>query len=649
MKLWKNFSLEKKSISRQDNIKDIMSFKSTNLINHVKKNMPIKKVTFESKKSSKNSLSSSFSDDAKNPEQNQKIQDETENEKNAKTIQINLAQKKFNDMKILSSSDLFSNNKEKKLKNVYPTISNFNSQKKDNLFKIKIKKPKSQSNYNNNSILHKWTENINKLLHKSLKKTKKDIIQILKKHKIKNIKKIFKKKNELRINNSTSPTQNNLDIINSTKTRNNLDLNSNITSPLKNAYTYNSYSRPNNYISSDQYTESSISSRSMYNNYKYDYYNRNNRNYNYLNRYDKNYKRKINYKEYMKDEHILNNKWKKKLGILNREIKYGPDLLSNSNFQYNTIKDEINLISEGVHYYKISLFGKEDLLNAFNNKDLYSQIKINKTLEETCALLSMIPKIILKDYYIHCDKFISLPEPRKEYLFNKVINNETECFSDNIKLLFKIVNFIKACFEVYVQLSNQVDEEMLIAKNDFEILRIIFAKSRYYIGNLTNFVNNMLKDFYFDKNLIKKSKPILNEIKERLRDEKKSIYDYNYTIKSQKNEKKKGRKNIYYISRNYKKGNNLNKMSNNLNLQNDEYFQKLIRVKKALDNSEIKNITDDIRFKNLGLAVGKPMGLIFSPLMTKMLKYIKKDKREKIIALRSTEKFFPKDHVEKEK
>ena len=99
MKLWKNFSLEKKSISRQDNIKDIMSFKSTNLINHVKKNMTIKKVTFESKKSSKNSLSSSFSDDAKNPEQNQKIQDETENEKNAKTIQINVAQKKFNDMK----------------------------------------------------------------------------------------------------------------------------------------------------------------------------------------------------------------------------------------------------------------------------------------------------------------------------------------------------------------------------------------------------------------------------------------------------------------------------------------------------------------------------------------------------------------------
>ena len=368
-----------------------------------------------------------------------------------------------------------------------------------------------------------------------------------------------------------------------------------------------------------------------------------------MNRYDKNYKRKINYKEYMKEEHILDNKWKKKLGILNNEIKYGPDLLLNSNFQYNTIRDEINLITDGAHYYKISLFGNEDLLNAFNNINLHSQITINKTLEESCALLSLIPKIILKDYYIHCDKFISLPEPKKEYLFNRIINNETDCFNDNIRLLLRIVNFIRACFEVYIQLCNQVDEEMIIAKNEFEILRIIFAKSRYYIGNLTNFAKNMLKDFYFDKNLIKKSKPILNEIKERLRDERRSIYDYNLNIQTQKNEKKKERKNMFYLSRNIKRENHINRMTNNFNLQNDEYFQKLIRVKKALDNKEINNFTNDIRFKKLGLSVGKPMALIFSPLMTKMMKYIKKDSREKIIALRSTEKFFPKDHIDKEK
>ena len=66
----------------------------------------------------------------------------------------------------------------------------------------------------------------------------------------------------------------------------------------------------------------------------------------------------------------------------------------------------------------------------------------------------------------------------------------------------------------------------------------------------------------------------------------------------------------------------LNIISNNLNLQNDEYFQKIIRIRKALDNSEIKTFTDDMRLKKLGLNVGKPMALIFSPLMTKIMKLL---------------------------
>ena len=217
-------------------------------------------------------------------------------------------------------------------------------------------------------------------------------------------------------------------------------------------------------------------------------------------------------------------------------------------------------------------------------------------------------------------------------------------------MLYKVVNFLRASFEVYNQLVNQVDEEMHIIKSEFETLRTIFEKCRYYVGNLTNFVNNMLKDYNFDKKLIKKGKPILNNMKERLKDDNTSIYDIHYYNTTKKNEKKKNSTNKYYISKKYKKEVNLNTMSNNLNLQGDEYLQKTIRIKKALDNSEIKNFTDEIRLKKLGLAVGKPMALIFSPLMSKMLKYIKKDSREKIIALRSTEKFFPiKENEEEDK
>ena len=633
MKLkWKNFSLEKKVISKQDNMKEIMSFKSSKLINKANantKNKILNKKSIEITKSLNNSFSSTSFDIDENIQKSKRNKDNT----NIKTIQMNLAKNKFNDIKLISttlSSDFYHPKKKEEIKKTFPTISNTRLKQKKFLSKLKLKKvnPNSQLNYNSNSILNKWRENIDKLFYKSLKKTKKDILQVLQKHKIKNIKKIIKTRNLCK----TTPTLKE-------------DTNSQNDDNLFNTQINYNY-RPNNYINSEQYTESSLSSRSVnINKFEYNRYNNNP----YSKGYDKNYRRKINYKEYMKEENILNINWKKKLGILNAEIKYGSGLLSNLNFQYNTIRDEINLITDGIHYYKISIFGNEDLLNAFNNKDLFSQININKTLEESCALLSLIPKIILKEYYVYCDKFISLPEPKKEYLFNKVITNETEWFNDNILLLYKIVNFIKASFAVYVQLVNQIEEEMLIARNEFEILKNIFEKCRYYIGNLTNFANNMLKDYYFDKNLIKKCKPILNEIKERLKDENKTIYDFNL-YKNKKSEKKKEIKNKYYISsKNNKIKSKLNIMANNFNFQNDEFFQKVIRVKKALDNSEINNYTDAIRLKKLGLNVGKPMALIFSPLMTKMLKYIRKDYREKIIALRSTEKFFPSKEEDEDK
>ena len=646
MKLWKKFNISEKSENKQDSTKEILSLKPLKFINNTKLNLDDK--IFKSKKSLK-SLSKSYSSSSLDLGG-----DETEKSKrhlkdiDKKKIKINLADKKFDDMRIISttlSSDFFGNKKRNmrisNMKTMYPTLPN--NKIKNKTFNIKLKKiqkKKSPPNYNSNSILNRWTDDINKLFTQSLKKAKKEMVQILRSHKLRSIQKKFKTRNITNFNKVTN--ENNNEMINSintfkTKSGQNNDLE--ISTPLNNIYnTYANYSRQKENTNSEHNTKSNVSSKSNNKNENDENKKNNNNNINNNKENEKNYQRKINYRNYIKDENILNTKWKKKLGILNLEIKYGGSLLSDLGFQYSTIRDEINLISDGIHYFKISLFGKEDLLNAFNNKDLYSQIHINKTLEETCALLSLIPKIILKEYYMYCDKFISFPEPKREFLYSRVINNEMDCFKENIILLYKISSFIKATFEVYIQLVNQVDEEMIISKNDFEILKAIFEKCRYYVGNLTNFANNMLKDYNFDKKLIKRGKPILNNIKERLKDERKlSIDDLNFYRKS---ENKKEEKNKYFMPRRLKKD-YLNIISNNLNLQNDEYLQKIIRIRNALDNSEIKTFTDDMRLKKLGLNVGKPMALIFSPLMTRMLKYIKKDYREKIIALRSTEKFFP--------
>ena len=267
MKLLKNFSLEKKTISKQDNMKEIMSFKSSNLIKNIKINQPTK--TLETKKSlSRSFSSSSFGEEAEKTKR--KI-----NEINSKTIKINLADKKFKELKILSntlSSDFFGSRKRtmkiRNIKTMFPLLSNNKSKKKELIYKTQLKKTNSPSNYNSNSLLNKWTENINKLFTKSLKKTRKEMYQILKKHKIQNIKKRFKIRNIPNTDINTGKGENNKDIINtfnSPKSRQN----NNIESPIKNAFTFNSYNRPNNYLSSEYNSQSSISSRSIN---KFDYF-----------------------------------------------------------------------------------------------------------------------------------------------------------------------------------------------------------------------------------------------------------------------------------------------------------------------------------------------------------------------------------------
>ena len=412
MKLWKKFNISEKSENKQDSTKEILSLKPLKFINNTKLNLDDK--IFKSKKSLK-SLSKSYSSSSLDLGG-----EETEKSKrhlkdiDKKKIKINLADKKFDDMRIISttlSSDFFGNKKRNmrisNMKTMYPTLPN--NKIKNKTFNIKLKKiqkKKSPPNYNSNSILNRWTDDINKLFTQSLKKAKKEMVQILRSHKLRSIQKKFKTRNITNFNKVTN--ENNNEMINSintfkTKSGQNNDLE--ISTPLNNIYnTYANYSRQKENTNSEHNTKSNVSSKSNNKNENDENKNNNNNinNFNINNNKEneKNYQRKINYRNYIKDENILNTKWKKKLGILNLEIKYGGSLLSDLGFQYSTIRDEINLISDGIHYFKISLFGKEDLLNAFNNKDLYSQIHINKTLEETCALLSLIPKIISKESYM---------------------------------------------------------------------------------------------------------------------------------------------------------------------------------------------------------------------------------------------------------
>ena len=221
---------------------------------------------------------------------------------------------------------------------------------------------------------------------------------------------------------------------------------------------------------------------------------------------NENYKRKRDFKQYMNEKNILEKKWKKKLDVIETSTYYNPVLVKDIKFQSGIIKDELCILLDDLQHFRFTFFEDQNLLSAFKNKDTKYQIKLNKFIEETCALLHLIPKLILKDYYYYTDKFISITDPSRELFSKKIVYNEGECFQDNLKYLYKILNFVNCCNEVYSQLIEQVGEEMVIDFHNFQFVRKIFDKIRHYIINLTNICKNILKDYIFDKQIIAKFK-----------------------------------------------------------------------------------------------------------------------------------------------
>ena len=374
---------------------------------------------------------------------------------------------------------------------------------------------------------------------------------------------------------------------------------------------------------------------------------------------NENYKRKRDFKQYMNEKNILEKKWKKKLDVIETSTYYNPVLVKDIKFQSGIIKDELCILLDDLQHFRFTFFEDQNLLSAFKNKDTKYQIKLNKFIEETCALLHLIPKLILKDYYYYTDKFISITDPSRELFSKKIVYNEGECFQDNLKYLYKILNFVNCCNEVYSQLIEQVGEEMVIDFHNFQFVRKIFDKIRHYIINLTNICKNILKDYIFDKQIIAKFKEAIKTSKNKKKDKKieknnnkknKTNETYDYSENDEKNK-------IYIFGDSETKniedeiGKEEGEAKDNINMKiaygGNYLSEKLSRISKALEGNnntpskkQIKKGIDTFKEKMAQMTAGAsgPMALINSPLMSKMLKYIKKDYKQQIISLRTSER-----------
>ena len=376
---------------------------------------------------------------------------------------------------------------------------------------------------------------------------------------------------------------------------------------------------------------------------------------------NKNYRRKRNLRLYIDEKKFLDKDWNSKIGIVKSNIEYNPLISNDVKFQSGLIKDELCLLLDDIQYFRITFCANNDLFSSFKNMHIQKQIKTNKLLEESCALLHYIPKIILKEYYSYTDKFISVEDPSAEMFAKKIVYNEFETFQENLKYIYKISNFIKCCGEVYFLLIIQVENEMAISSQNFLILHKILKRVRFFVINLTNICKNILMNYCFDKyviinkfkKVVKQNKAYIkrimtesqipkvvpNQIKikkkprirlilnDQLKKNKGTDISNRYIVESEKNtEDKKDKEKMKNITKKF--GEN----------KKNILLDKMSRISKALELNiynieEIKK--ERITEKNNKI---KPMACINSNLMSKMLNYIDKDMREKIISLRTCER-----------
>jgi len=182
-----------------------------------------------------------------------------------------------------------------------------------------------------------------------------------------------------------------------------------------------------------------------------------------------------------------------------------PCLISDSDYLFSAISDEIKILLDNFSYFKINYLNGLEMLPAFKNLIRKSQTNFNRTIEETCGLLREIPKLLLLDFTQYMNRFITIRPPSPNRFQSTEVKNEAANFNVNCNLLNNLGIYLKTSFEVYTILISQIaDLNMNIQK--FNILTEFLARSRYNLSNLVMTARNAITNFRQDTLILEKYK-----------------------------------------------------------------------------------------------------------------------------------------------
>ena len=178
---------------------------------------------------------------------------------------------------------------------------------------------------------------------------------------------------------------------------------------------------------------------------------------------------------------------------------------NNIQFQAKIFDEQIRLLNGVYKEYKLIYFDKT-FMEVFKSKNLFTKIKYNKALEETCSILYYLPKFILREWYDLLFNLEKIKIPSQKKFISDYITDENDTVKNNNHLLTEVINYFNKCAEFYLMLSKKENESADVKftqKIFFKIIKYI-KTARYNIIYLINSFNNSKKKFLDDLTIIKK-------------------------------------------------------------------------------------------------------------------------------------------------
>ena len=340
-----------------------------------------------------------------------------------------------------------------------------------------------------------------------------------------------------------------------------------------------------------------------------------------------------NYKRLRKFHNPLSEKNTKEQNNLNpseKNIKINKEqnLISrlyenNIAFQAKILEEQIRLLNGCYKEYKL-IFSDMNFIEVFKSKTLFSKVKYNKIIEETCSILYYLPKFILKDWYdllLNLEK-IKIPSSKK--FISDYITDENATVKSNNYLLSEVMGYFNKTSEFFLMLSkkeNEAADVKFSQKDFFKIIKYI-KSARYNIIYLINSFNNSKKTFVEDLTIIKQFLIRNNNI---------NINKNIATEKEENNFSKKIFKNVVLLEKERDKNIDvIEKIEEQFYFKRNDEAQKKRQIENALDIDKRKPIKDHLG--NLVLKKRKFYKSIFlNKHMNKVLNYCYDNIRDQII------------------